>query len=285
VNYNTAQMLSWAANRLTEAGIENARCEAEYIFAAGKEISRNQVLAKLSRPVDILSEELFRKNIEKRGQRIPFGYIFNRANFMGYDLKVTGDTLIPRPETEILVEEAAKYLKSKEGNLKVLDIGTGSGNIAIAIAKFTSAQITATDISARALKVASENSGMQNADVRIEFIQSNLYKSLTADYLNYFDLIISNPPYVNLKEYAKIQPEVKKEPKNALVASGKGLGVIKKILTGAGNFLKERGIIFMEIGYNQRKDVEKFITEKVKFTEIEFIKDYEKIDRILKLTL
>ncbi len=282
---NIAEILTWGTNRLAGAGVDNPRHEAEYILAGVKRTGRTQVLAGLELSVDSAVEELFRGNIEKRSRRIPFNYIFKTANFMGYNLTVTADTLIPRPETEILVEEAVKYLKDKTGSLKVLDIGTGSGNIAIAMAKLTGAQITAVDISSPALKVAAENVKKHNVDSCIELIKSDIYKNLNDDFFNSFDLIISNPPYVNSEEYVKIEPEVKKEPKNALAATGYGLDIIKEILTGAGKFIKNNGVVFVEIGYNQRKELEKFISGKIKFSKIRFVKDYGKIDRILKLII
>ncbi|MEA3505899.1 MAG: peptide chain release factor N(5)-glutamine methyltransferase, partial [Elusimicrobiota bacterium] len=235
MNSNTAQALSRAAVELAKAGIDNSRLEAEYILAEVQGIGRNELLAGLSGELSPEVREVYFHNIEKRATRIPFGYIFKKANFMGLDLTVNEETLIPRPETEILTEEAIKYLKTKTGNLNVLDIGTGSGNIATVIAKLTGARVTAADISEETLKVASQNARAHNVDDRIKFIKSDLYKNLTADFLKKFDLIISNPPYVNLKEYAKIQPEVKKEPQLALVAGDGGLNIIKKILLRAPN--------------------------------------------------
>ncbi|MEK6553528.1 MAG: peptide chain release factor N(5)-glutamine methyltransferase, partial [Bacteroidota bacterium] len=196
----------------------------------------------------------------------------------GLPFKVTPDVLIPRPETEILVEEVIKFCKDKTG-LKILDIGTGSGNIPIALSKnLNDADVTAIDISEKALSVARENAAANGVEEKIHFI--------TADVKNYmsghqFDILVSNPPYVSKEEYPILQIEIRNyEPMAAVTDSNDGLVFYRTIAERAKILLKSNGKIFLEVGKDQSKFVADILV-KNNFINIYFVKDYQQIDRVV----
>ena len=211
-------------------------------------------------------------SLKRRMRGEPLQYILGKTEFMGLDFKVNKNVLIPRPETEILVEAALKYVKGK----KILDLGTGSGCIAVSIAKkLPAGEITAVDISKDALELAKENAKLNG--VKIRFLRANFFKGLSAKY----DLIISNPPYVPCGQIRSLQPELQYEPLVALDGGSDGLASYRKIIKEAPDYLKDSGILIMEMGFNQRKYIEDIFKETEYFDIIEIIKDYNNIDRII----
>jgi len=234
-------------------------------------------------------QSVFLSNVLK--QRIngrPLQYILGKADFFGLEFKVSPDVLIPRPETEILVEAAVKYAKTSRGELKILDLGTGSGCIAIALAKLLpQAQITATDISSEALEAAKENARLHQVSERINFVQADLFPVQHLTPLpdrqagSTYDLIVSNPPYIASGEIARLQPEVRQEPRLALDAGIDGLDFYRRIIPQAGAYLKSGGHLLMEIGLGQKEKIEKIFQNQPNFEIIEVIKDYSGIDRIM----
>ncbi len=211
-------------------------------------------------------------SLERRIKGEPLQYILGKTEFMGLEFKVNSKVLIPRPETEILVEAALKYAKGR----KVLDLGTGSGCIAISMAKKSSAiDVTAVDISKDALDIAKENARLNMVSVR--FLRTKLFKGLSTKY----DLIISNPPYIPRDQIKSLQPELQYEPFIALDGGDDGLGFYRDIIKQAPDYLKVNGILIMEIGFNQRKSIEKIIRGVKSFNIIEIIKDYNNIDRVI----
>lgn len=210
--------------------------------------------------------------LERRIKGEPLQYILGKTEFMGLEFKVNEKVLIPRPETEILVEAAIKYAKNK----KILDLGTGSGCIAVAIAKRSlDADVTAVDISQGALDIAKDNAKFNGVNVR--FIRTKLFKGLFSKY----DLIISNPPYIPRDQIRLLQPELEYEPFIALDGGNDGLGFYRKIIKEAPDYLRDNGILIMEMGFNQRKYIEDIFSEVKHFNIIEVIKDYNNIDRVI----
>jgi release factor glutamine methyltransferase len=232
--------------------------------------------------------------LKKRISGEPLEYILGKAEFMGLEFKVDKNVLIPRPETEILVEAILKIDTNQDTktprhqDTRILDIGTGSGCIAISLAKFLpQAQITATDISDKALKVAQENANLNKVADKIKFIQSDLFESFcsvprTSHFvLNYFDLVISNPPYVASEDIDNLEPEVKCQPRVALEAGADGLDFYRRIIVQAPDYLTSGGLLAMEMGYNQKEKIENILQESGNFNIIEIIKDYSNIDRVI----
>lgn len=213
--------------------------------------------------------------ISKRVKHIPLAYITNKAYFYGRDFYVNENTLIPRQDTEILIETILPYIKNSKKNLSVLDIGTGSGIIAIILEQETNANVIAVDISEKALEVAKINAHNLNSSVK--FIHSNLFEAID-DFK--FDIIVSNPPYIKTNVIEELEPEVKfNEPKLALDGGIDGLDYYRKIIINAKNYLNKNGMLFFEIGYDQANYIKKIMSEN--FENIMVLKDYSGNDRVV----
>jgi release factor glutamine methyltransferase len=207
----------------------------------------------------------------------PLQYILGKCEFMGFEFKVDKRALIPRPETEILVEAALKELKIEADAVsKVLDLGTGTGCIAVLIAKLLPKSIVwALDVSKDALELAQENASLNK--VKIKFLCSDLFKEIRN---NKFDLIISNPPYVSLEEFQGLAKEISFEPKLALVAGIDGLDFYRSIISQSVNYLNNNGLLALEVGINQSQPV-RLMLEKKDFSDIKIINDYNNIQRVI----
>jgi len=204
---------------------------------------------------------------------LPLAYIFGKEEFFGLEFRVDRNTLIPRPETELIVERAIEIIN--KNNLKsVLDLGCGSGNIAISVKKEVSSDVTvfASDISPQATEVARDNAESNNVDISI--VSSDLLDGFK---YNSFDLIISNPPYV---ESEHIKGSLLFEPKVALDGGLDGLGIISKVLDQADRYIKDQGYLIIEVGYQHKQAVDKLVEQKKSLYKIEeWIKDYSDIFR------
>jgi release factor glutamine methyltransferase len=259
-----------------ESVCPNPRLESELLLSHSLRIDRVKLAIKRDEVLKEEELERFLKYIEKRKSRIPYQYIVKKQHFMGFEFYVDERVLIPRPETEILVEEALKRMKS--GDL-ILDIGTGSGAIAISIAKlFPDCKVYAVDVSEEALEVAKYNAEKLGVAEKIIFIKSDIFSNIPQDVK--FDLIVSNPPYIKKAELENLQEEVKKEPILALDGGEDGLFFYKRIIPDCKFYLKKGGRGLFEIGYGQREEVEKIFLENG-FDEIEVIKDLAHIDRVI----
>lgn len=229
-------MTEEASRILVNAGIDTARLDAEVLLARACGVSRASLMAGVNVPSDAADE--FRRMIARRAAREPVAYIIGYKEFFSLDFEVTPTVLIPRPETEILVEAAVKFLAMRP-NSQVLDIGTGSGAIAIAIAaNAQKAQIKATDISQEALEVARRNASRHRCGDRVDFIAADLFP----DDGSRFDLIISNPPYVADGDFETLQPEIRlHEPRVALTFGTDGLDMYRRIATAIRSRLNPGG--------------------------------------------
>lgn len=215
-------------------------------------------------------------NIEKLTKGIPLQHITHRQEFMKMDFFVDENTLIPRPDTEILVEEVIKIANQKY-NPKILDLCTGSGAIAISLKKYVpNSEIIGVDISEKAIEVANKNANKLNADVK--FIKSDLFEKLNKEK---FDIIVSNPPYIKKEEIKKLSKEVQKEPEIALDGGIDGLDFYRKITSQAIEYLKTESFLCFEIGYNQKNDVMKIIEEQQNYKNIYCKKDLYGYDRVI----
>jgi release factor glutamine methyltransferase len=219
--------------------------------------------------------------------RIPLQYITKHQEFMGMDFLVEKGVLIPRPETEILVNKVIKRLKNYRysNNLKVVDLGTGSGIIAICIAKFIEDVIIyATDISKKSLQLALKNAQKHNCKDKIIFLQGDLFEPFLGRIeKNSLDGIISNPPYIDSYNFKLLPPEIKdNEPKIALSGGIDGLDYYRKIIKKSPHYLKKSGFLALEVGINQSKIVEELIIRENSFNQnIEVINDYLGIERVV----
>jgi release factor glutamine methyltransferase len=213
------EALASATARLAEAGIESARLESELLLArACDDCARALLYAELDRELTPEQEAAFEANVARRVRREPLAYILGEWGFRRLTLKTDRRALIPRPETEVVVERALEHIRG-EPDPEVLDVGTGTGAIALAIAdEHAGARVTAIDASAEALALAQENRELTGIDGRVELVEHDLTEGLGE---SQFDLVVSNPPYVEPEELETLQPEVREwEPRIALVASG-----------------------------------------------------------------
>ncbi len=262
---------SEAKNRLSAVGI-NDIAEVEWLIAECLGKNRNDI--KLLTHIGKEDYRKIKNALTKREKRMPLSKIFNHANFYGYDFYVDKNVLSPRPETEEVVEEAIKLIKTNDSD-KVLDLMTGSGAIAITIANQTNANVFASDISEQALLIAKKNA--KNNKAKIKFIESDIFKNIKKEK---FDLIISNPPYISSKDILTLDDEVKKyDPLISLDGGEDGLYFYREIAENAPKYLKTKGILVLEIGEDQGKSVKKLLQKN--FENIRIKKDYNKNDRIV----
>ena len=212
--------------------------------------------------------------VEKRLKHIPLGYIFGKSYFFGREFRVDENVLIPRQDTEILIEKICDDIKSKKENVSVLDIGTGSGAIAITIQKETGANVVAVDVSDGALEIAKHNANKLEADV--EFVKSNLFENIKGQ----FDFIVSNPPYIESSVIETLDDEVKlNEPILALDGGEDGLDFYRKIVEQSPKYLNKGGKLYFEIGYNQADALKQLMKDK--FKNVCVYKDYGNNDRVV----
>ncbi|EKE03448.1 MAG: Protein-(Glutamine-N5) methyltransferase [uncultured bacterium] len=257
----------------TEANIE-ADILLKYIFG----LQKKDIISHPDREMAEDKINDFNSLIQRRIQdKIPIQYLTNIAYFMGYEFYVNENTLIPRPETEILVERVLDLIR-QDKNLKIIDIGTGSGCIACMLAKLSDKKIIASDISSKALEVAKINAKKLNVEDKIEFIQSDIFTNIE----NKFDVIVSNPPYIPIKDRESLQFEVSgHEPGLALfVDDEKGISFYQKLIEQSKTKLNPEGYLAIEIGISQSKYIKELL-ESAGYTDIKIIKDYSNIDRII----
>ena len=230
----------------------------------------------------------------------PIQYILGKTEFMGLEFKVNQDVFIPRPETEILVETVIEYVTKspclsgrqagqcaslpegdKVTSKDILDIGTGSGCIAISLVKLLpNIRLTAIDVSKKALEIARYNAKLNNLEDKIKFLHTNLFTNYELRTTNY-DIIVSNPPYVPTSEINELQPEIQYEPCIALDGGEDGLDFYRHLIAQSRHYLKRNGFLIMEMGYNQKNAIKKIFQNSEVFKIIEVIKDYNNIDRVV----
>ena len=255
------------------------RLDVETLLQRVLGVDRLYILLNLDRVLSNDEEQLFNKFIEERLNNRPIAYIVGNREFMGLDFYVQEGVLIPRPDTEILVEEVIELAKDK-GKVNILDIGTGSGAITVSLAKYLeNAKVTSVDISDIALEIGKRNAMENNVVDRIDFIKSDLFSALDKNVK--FDIIVSNPPYIKREVIETLDKQVKDfEPYNALEGGIDGLDFYRAITTQAKDFLKEGGILAYEVGHDQSEDVSKLM-EIDGYTNIYTRKDLQQIDRVV----
>ena len=264
---------------LKKNGVPSALVDTEYIFSEALKVSRNTLKYSMSREIKEEDKNKIREMLMLRAKnRKPLQYILGEWEFYGLPFKVRENVLIPRPDTEILVEQCIQLMREIE-EPNILDIGSGSGAISIAIAnELMSSSVTGLDINEDAIELANENKVLNKVE-NVNFMKSDLFEKLDEDFK--YDLIVSNPPYITKDEYETLMPEVKNfEPKNALTDLGDGLYFYREISKKAEAYLKDTGYLAFEIGYKQAKDVSK-ILEDNNFAVLSIVKDYGGNDRVV----
>jgi release factor glutamine methyltransferase len=256
-----AEALRLAADVLDRNGVADARREAGALLS--HVIGKDRTFL-LSHAADSISEneaERFREVVERRAGGEPAQYIIGSQDFYGRTFRVTPAVLIPRPETELLIEAALEVLNA---DAKICDVGTGSGCIAITLlCERNDARAVAIDVSEEALNIAQENASAQSVGTRIEFVRSDCFTALNPE-TDLFDLVLSNPPYVSAHMLPGLQREVRDhEPQIALSPGEDGLSVIRRLLNDSPRFLRENGYLIMEIGFDQGEAVQQLVAENV----------------------
>jgi release factor glutamine methyltransferase len=279
------KLLNWITQYLTDKGIDSPRLSAELLLSHVVGLKRIELYTQFDRSVPPEQLDHLRDLVKRAGQNEPIAYLVGRTEFYSLEINVTPDCMIPRPETELLVERAIEFLREhRSGTQFICDLCTGSGCIAIAIAKnFSDARIIATDICEAALTVAAENIQKHQLSEKITLLCGDLFDPIISGLdANEFDLIISNPPYVSITEYERLDKNVKDyEPKKALFAGVDGLDIYCRIIEKAGRFLKSDGALMLEIGYAQGPAVKELLEKTGDFHEIKIEKDFHDNDRIV----
>jgi len=251
--------------------------EARLLIQAAGQMDEAEFFTRLSEPVWPQLEKSLERLVRQRLDGCPVAYLLGYKEFWGLPFRVNRSVLIPRPETELVVEKILTLPLSPEP--LILDIGTGSGNIAVSLAKeLPSARIMATDISKRALRLAAVNARLNQVD-NVRFILSNLFKAFEQSQMR-FDLIVSNPPYVAQDDWQKLDRSVRDfEPKKALLAGQDGLGFIRRLVRKAGQYLQPAGFLVMEIGAGQAEEVVRLL--ETGWSHIEIDNDYAGFPRVV----
>ncbi len=273
------EAINLSSEYLEKKGIEESKRNAELLLCRILGCDKLYLYLNFERPLTAEEISGLRELVRRRGSREPVQYIIGNVEFYGLEFKVNGSVLIPRPETEILVE--AVINDSKEKKCRILDIGTGSGNIAVALAvNMPYSEITAIDISAEALLLASENAAANKCLDRINFIEADIFTECS-ELIKKFDIIVANPPYISEMEFSILQPELRiYEPKSALSDNSDGLSFYRRIAVIADKLFEGKGKVYFELGAGQAEEVYRILSLNG-FLNINMVKDYQHIQRII----
>lgn len=276
--WTISSLLNWTVNYFKSKNIQSARLDAEVLLSHVLRQERIYLYVHFDEPMEQNELSKFREYVKKRAQHVPIAYIIGEREFMGLPFKVTKDTLIPRPDTEILVENVLNNV-DKDKEIEIVDIGTGSGAIILSLlVNLPKAQGKTVDISSKAIEVAKENAVNLQVNDRCEFFVGDLFAPLND---NKFDVIVSNPPYIPQKDIATLEDDVKEyEPVSALTDGGDGLSYYRRLLSKGKAYIKENGFIALEIGIYQSEDVKQIAMDNG-WKNIKIIKDYAGIDRVV----
>lgn len=250
--------IAYGARALSEVKIQSSAIEARILLQHAAGCSLEELLKFSGEQIEPDVFKYFDTLIARRAKFEPIAYITGRKEFYGLDFKVTPSVLIPRNDSEVLIDAVLGRLDGNK-NIKILDIGTGSGCLIIALMKhLPNAAGWALDISGNALEVAKENALAILEDERITFLQSDCFANLSQ---RQFDIIISNPPYIATEERGLMSPETQYEPSSALFAKESGLAIYQQIAQTAANYMKSNAMIYLEVGFRQSAEVEKIFTK------------------------
>lgn len=272
------EAISKATIKLKIKEINSPKLKARLLMQFVLNQSRQYLMVYDEKRLTQEQEKKYLEAVEQLIKGIPLQHITHRQEFMKMDFYVNNHVLIPRPDTEALVEEVLQIAKRINAK-KILDLCTGSGAIAVSLAKYIEgSQITATDISKEALEIAELNAKKQQVDKQIAFLQSDLFADLPKEK---YDMIVSNPPYIKKEIIKTLDKEVQKEPYIALDGGQDGLKFYRKIIHQAYEFLKYKGYLCLEIGYDQKIDVIELIEQEEKYVDTYGKKDLYGNDRVI----
>ncbi len=275
---SAGRLLERGTKDLAAAGIEEPRFQAELLLRHALGWTREHLLARMGDSVAAESLGHFFQLVERRRSRVPLQYLTGQQEFYGFDFHVTPAVLIPRPETEAIVEQASLALRDIT-DPSIIDVGTGSGCLAVALAlTLPSARITAIDQSPAALAIARDNAVRHGVADRVETREGNLLDGIETREVH---AVVSNPPYIADADFASLEPEVSDhEPREALSGGADGLDLIRRLVPQAFSVLRAGGSLFMELGIGQAEAVERIATE-AGFVNIRIIADLQAIPRVM----
>ena len=283
-SWTIQKLLNWVTEYLTGKGVDSPRLSAELLLCHVVGLTRIELYTQFDKPVPQQQLDTLRDLVKRAGLHEPVAYLTGRTEFYSIELDIAADCLIPRPETELLVQRAIEFLRMRDRVQFVCDLCTGSGCIAVAVAKnFPDARVIATDISAGVLEVAARNVTKHGLKERIELLQGDLFEPLVEQLdVTEFDMIVCNPPYVSSAEYETLAKNVKDyEPKSALLAGTDGLDVYRRLTEKVDSFLKPGAALILEIGYAQGPAVRDLLEQTGAFAEIKIEKDPNDNDRVV----
>ncbi len=284
--WNISELLKWTTDYFQSHNIESPRMGAELLLSHCMDVPRLNLYLQYDKP--LLPEELslYKTMIRRRIAREPVAYITGYKGFWTLDLFVSKSVLVPRPDTECIVETALEVLKIKPDiPLNVLDLGTGSGAIVLSLAsEMPINKYFAVDVSVEAIEIAKQNAALNCPERDISFISSSWFDGLVESEL--FDLIVSNPPYIPTKDIMELEPEIKEyEPFLALDGDVDGLKCVRHIIEQAGNYLKPGGWLMIETGFDQKESVLEIAQGVGGFLYAEYVKDFAGNNRVVRMQI
>jgi release factor glutamine methyltransferase len=274
------EALNTASDYLNKKGINSARLNSELLLTSILNCKRLDLYLSFERPLQKNEIDIYRELLKRRSTFEPLQYIIGKVEFYGLEFEVNPSVLIPRPETELLVEAVIELLKKHESP-SILDIGSGSGNISIALAKnIPACKIVGLDISEEAIETAKRNAKLNEVENQLMFVKKNILNGLEIGE-NKFDVVVSNPPYISAAEFLNLDPELRLyEPRFALTDENDGLSFYRKISALSKSLLKNNGKIFFEIGVGQSEEVKRILLDN-DYKSIVIKKDFSDIERII----
>jgi len=274
------EALNAASDYLKNKRIKSARLNSELLLAHILNCKRLELYLSFDRPLQKNETDSYRELLKRRGTFEPLQYIIGKVEFYGLEFVVNSAVLIPRPETELLVEAIIESAKTDHG-INILDIGSGSGNISIALAKnIPNCKVIGIDISEEAIEISKRNAELNKVENQVMFVNKDVSNGIEIKE-NRFDIVVSNPPYVSLEDFVSLDSELRLfEPKIALTDEGDGLSFYRKIVPLSGSLLNNTGKIFLEIGAGQSEAVKQLLIDS-DYNNINVKKDYSDIERII----
>ena len=271
------ELIDYGVKLLNDNNIEDSRIIAKVLAKYILNLNNNELVSNDNKEISEEEKTRYYLALIEIMQGMPLQYITNNQEFYGLDLYVDENVLIPQPDTEILVEEVINICKKYDGKIKILDICSGSGAIGISIAKnISNANIVLGDISEKAIEIAKKNAEKNGVSERVKFLKTNMFENIKEE----FDIIVSNPPYIETKTIEELSKQVQSEPHIALDGGEDGLDFYRILSNDAKKYLKKDGYLCVEIGYNQRENVEKLLKER-NYKNIYSKKDLSGNDRII----
>ncbi len=281
-SWTVLKLLQWTTDYFQRNNVSEPRTSAEVLLAHVLAEDRLFLYLNYDRPMETNELAAYRACIKRRLGGEPNQYITGIQEFWSLPLRVSPDVLIPRPETEVLVEAVLEFLDKYGSNVDILDLGTGSGAIAIALAReLPAARIMATDLSLAALRLAQENAKLHQVDERILFVRGDMFAAIPGASQK-FRVVVTNPPYISHAEILELHREIRDfEPRHALDGGPDGLAAIRHIVAEAPTVLSQAGGLFMEMGAGQAESVSGLVLESHEYRSFHIRKDYSGLDRVL----